>query len=99
MVKTYKDFQESKSFKTTYTNEGLFGGRLLGIKSRDLITFYDWEDYNIVRQIELASAPKNVFWSDNGSLTVLALEDTFYLLQYNPDIVENTMKQSAMGKV
>lgn len=42
-VKIYKNFMEQKSFKTNFSNEGIFGGRLLGIKSKDFITFYDWE--------------------------------------------------------
>jgi Coatomer WD associated region len=30
-------------------------------------------------------APKNVYWSENGESLVLALEETFYLLQFNAD--------------
>jgi hypothetical protein len=41
-----------------------------------------------VRRIDVNPAPKNVYWSENGNFVVLALEDTFYLLQYNNEIVE-----------
>ena len=52
-VKVYRNFCEYKAFKTTFANEGIFGGRLLGIKSKDFITFYDWDDFNVVRRIDL----------------------------------------------
>ena len=58
------------------------------MKSKDFITFYDWEEFNVIRRIDVSPAPKNVYWSENGQQLVLALEETFYLLQYNNDIVE-----------
>jgi coatomer subunit beta' len=80
VVKIFKNFGEHKAFKTNFQNEGIFGGRLLALKSKDFITFYDWEEFNVVRRIDVSPAPKNVYWSENGQLMVLALEDTFYLL-------------------
>lgn len=52
-MKVYRNFGEYKAFKTTFANEGIFGGRLLAIKSKDFITFYDWDDFNVVRRIDL----------------------------------------------
>ena len=85
LVKVYKNFGEYKAFKTSFSNEGIYGGRLLGIKSKDFITFYDWEEFNVVRRIDLGSNLKNVFWSEDGNKVVLALEENFYLLQFHPD--------------
>jgi coatomer subunit beta' len=56
---------------------------LLAIKSKDFITFYDWEEFNVVRRIDVTSPVKNIFWSDDGNQVILALEDTFYLLSFN----------------
>lgn len=92
-VKVYKNFSEHKTFKTGFTNEGIFGGRLLGIKSKEFITFYDWEQFRVVRRVDVSPAPKNVYWSDNGNFVVLALEETFYLLQYNSDVVEHLLSK------
>jgi len=80
VVKVFKNFQEHKTFKTSFMNEGIYGGRLLSIKSKEFITFYDWENFNVIRRIDVSPAPKNVYWSENGTYLVLALEDTFYLL-------------------
>jgi coatomer subunit beta' len=84
----FKNFSEHKAFKTSFNNEGIFGGRLLGVKSKEFITFYDWEHFRVVRRVDVSPSPKNVYWSDNGNYIVLALEETFYLLQYNADVVE-----------
>jgi formyltetrahydrofolate synthetase len=43
LTKIYKNLQEFKVFNTGFTVEGIFGGRLLAIKSKDFITYYDWE--------------------------------------------------------
>jgi len=44
-----KNFVEQKSFKTDFTNQEIFGGKLLGITSSDFITFYDWNTFSVVR--------------------------------------------------
>jgi coatomer subunit beta' len=90
-VKVYQNFAEFKAFKTAFANEGIFGGRLLAIKSKDFVTFYDWEEFTVVRRIDVASAIKHVIWSDDGNQLVLALEDTFYLLQFNAQYVAETL--------
>ena len=93
-VRVFKNFVEHKAFKTNFNNEGIFGGRLLGIKSKDFVTFYDWENFRVVRRIDVSPAPKNVYWSDpNGTFIVLALEETFYLLQYNSEVIEDAMSR------
>jgi coatomer subunit beta' len=79
-VKVFKNFSEHKAFKTNFENEGIFGGRLLAIKSKEFVTFYDWDQFNVIRRIDVNPAPKNVYWPENGQSLVMALEDTFYLL-------------------
>jgi len=86
-IKIYKNLKEYKAFNTGFTVEGIFGGRLLAAKSKDFITFYDWETQISVRRVDVSPAPKNVYWADNGQQVVLALEDNFYLLNFNNDEV------------
>jgi coatomer subunit beta' len=52
----------------------------LAIKGKDFVTFYDWEEFNVVRRIDVPSVVKHIIWSDDGTHVILALEDTFYLL-------------------
>lgn len=93
-IKIYKNFAEFKAFKTEAANDGIFGGRLLGIRSKDFVTFYDWETFSIVRRIDLSQNLKHILWSEDGQMVVLALEDTFYLLKYDQAAVNQAIAQS-----
>ena len=86
-IKVYKQFNEFKAFKTENANDGIFGGKLLGVRSKDCITFYDWNNFCVVRRIDLASSLKSVKWSDDGTKVILGMEDAFYLLEYNEKFV------------
>lgn len=61
---------------------------MLGIKSKDNITFYDWDEFEVVRQIAVTENIKNIYWSDDGKSVILALETTFYQLYFHPEEVE-----------
>lgn len=86
-IKIYKNLQEHKVFNAGFPVEQIFGGRLLGAKSKEFITFYDWETQVIIRRIDVSPSPKNVFWTENGQQVVLSLEDTFYVLNFRADEV------------
>ena len=85
----YKQFTEFKAFKTENANDGIFGGKLLGVRSKECITFYDWNNFCVVRRIDLASSLKSVKWSEDGKRVVLAMEEAFYLLTFNEQFVTN----------
>ncbi len=38
----------------------------MAIKSKEFITFYDWEHFNVIRRIDVNPAPRNVYWSESG---------------------------------
>lgn len=84
-VKIFKNFKEIHSFRPDFSAEGIFSGRLLGIRSSSSLSFYDWEDCSIIRKIEIT--PKAVYWSDSGEFVVIAADTSFFILQYNPDKV------------
>ncbi len=52
-VKIFKNFKEKKSFKPEFGSEGIFGGHLLGVKSNQSLSFYDWDSVELVRRIEI----------------------------------------------
>ena len=82
-VKIFKNFKERKSFKPSFGTEGIYGGHLLGVRSVNGLSFYDWETSELIRRIEIT--PKLVFWSENGELVCIACEDSFYVLKYSAD--------------
>ena len=73
--------------------EQIYGGRLLGIKSKEFITFYDWETQVHVRRIDVSPSPKNVYWSEKGDKIVLALEDNYYSLNFNEAEVQTYVEE------
>ncbi|CAH0516656.1 unnamed protein product [Peronospora belbahrii] len=83
----FRNFKEVKSEKPrVLCAEGLFGGTgAIGVKGNDAIAMFDWEELRLIRKIDVVV--KNVFWSENGSLVVLACESSFFVLRYNKEVV------------
>nr|XP_039250416.1 coatomer subunit beta'-like isoform X2 [Styela clava] len=94
-VKLFKNFKERQSFKPDFGCENIFGGYMLGVKTTQGLAFYNWENMELIRRIEIT--PKNIYWSDNGDLVCLATDESFFILRYdqnkiaeaqeNPDLV------------
>ncbi|XP_067102070.1 coatomer subunit beta'-like isoform X1 [Osmerus mordax] len=80
MIKIFKNFKEKKGFKPDFGAEGIHGGFLLGVRSTSGLGFYDWENAELVRRIEIQ--PKHIFWSDSGELVCIATEESFFVLRY-----------------
>ena len=95
-IEIYKNFEKIKAFKTESGCDSIFGGRLLALKSKDSVSFYDWESYDVVRRIDLASNLKNVYWSEDNSKVTLTLEDTFYLLEFDAAAVDQAIAQGVL---
>ncbi|TDH67765.1 hypothetical protein CCR75_006014 [Bremia lactucae] len=83
----FRNFKEVKSVKPRVISaEGMFGGAgAIGVKGNDAIAMFDWEELRLIRKIDVAV--KNVFWSENGSLVVLACDSSFFVLRYNKEMV------------
>ncbi|RLV97588.1 hypothetical protein DV515_00011655, partial [Chloebia gouldiae] len=80
VVKIFKNFKEKKSFKPDFGAEGIYGGFLLGVRSVNGLAFYEWENTELIRRIEIQ--PKHIFWSDSGELVCIATEESFFILKY-----------------
>ncbi|OWK05637.1 COPB2, partial [Cervus elaphus hippelaphus] len=80
VVKIFKNFKEKKSFKPDFGAESIYGGFLLGVRSVNGLAFYDWENTELIRRIEIQ--PKHIFWSDSGELVCIATEESFFILKY-----------------
>lgn len=96
-IKIFKDFAEHKSFKTTFKANDLYGGKLIGVstkQSSQSISFFDWETFTCIRRIDV-DCPKNVYWSNSGEYVVIVLEECFYVLKYNEDVVAKHIQAGA----
>uniref|UniRef100_A0A336LNK6 Coatomer subunit beta' n=1 Tax=Culicoides sonorensis TaxID=179676 RepID=A0A336LNK6_CULSO len=85
-VKLFRNFKERKSFTPDYGAEGIYGGYLLGVKTSSGLTFYDWENLELIRRIEVQ--PRHIFWNESGSLVCLATEDSYFILSVNTEMVQ-----------
>ncbi|CAK6965402.1 coatomer subunit beta'-like [Scomber scombrus] len=85
MVKLFKNFKDKKTFKPDFGAESIFGGFLLGVRSNSGLAFYDWENAELIRRIEIQ--PKHIFWSDSGELVSIATDESFFVLRYLPEKV------------
>ncbi|KAG2462301.1 COPB2 protein, partial [Polypterus senegalus] len=92
VVKIFKNFKEKKSFKPDFGAEGIYGGFLLGVRSVNGLAFYDWENTELIRRIEIQ--PKHIFWSDSGELVCIATEESFFILKYLADKVASAQESN-----
>ena len=44
-----------------------------------------------MRRIDVGCEVRQIFWSEDGRNLVMVLEDSFYLLQYNSEVVEEAL--------
>ncbi|KAL7671081.1 hypothetical protein ACOME3_005994 [Neoechinorhynchus agilis] len=79
---------EAVSVRVDQSADGLFGGRLLAVRSPLAVSFYDWETGVYIRAIEVQKAT-HVIWAsssdDQASTVMLALveEHCFHILNLN----------------
>ena len=100
-VKIFKDFAESNSYKTTFKGNSIFGGKLIGISTKQgsqSVSFFDWETFACIRRIDV-DCPKNIYWSLSGDYVVICLEQCFYVLKYNEHIVRDNMNSQSASQI
>lgn len=89
IVKVFQNFKEAFSFKPPFAVEKMYGGRLLGIVATDYIIFYHWEEFKLIRRIDIT--PKALYWSENGENVVITSSDSFFLLGHDPRALSEAM--------
>ncbi|KAG4302136.1 hypothetical protein PCK1_001408 [Pneumocystis canis] len=90
-VRIYRNFKErANPFQCEFLSDGIFGGKLLGIKGHGFLAFYDWETYNFIRKIDVS--PNEIYWSELGTLLTLACDDIFYVLKFNCEVYINAIE-------
>jgi len=85
-IKLYKNFKEQRAFKPDFGAHGIYAGNLLGVKTSQGLAFYSWDTLDLIRRIEIT--PKNVFWSDNGDLCCITTDESFFILKYDQNKVD-----------
>ena len=89
-VKIFKNFKEYKQVALPISSaEGLFGGACLAVKSADSIVFFDWDEGEFIRKIDVS--PIHIFWNDCSDSLVLACSDSYYVLKFDRELVTNAI--------
>lgn len=94
-VRTFKNFKDHKQISLPISSaDGLFGGALIAVKGPDCVCFFDWEDGQFIRKIDVV--PIALYWNETGDSLVIVCSDCFYILRYDRDIVAQAL---AVGNV
>jgi coatomer subunit beta' len=85
--------QEAGSIPLYYTPQGIHGGALLGVRTNDFISFYDWATLRCVRRIDVAT--ENVYWNPAGDMLCLTTPTGFFILRFNRAAVAEAFASAA----
>lgn len=89
-VKTFKNFKDNRQIVLPISSaDGIFGGHLLGVKNSDSIVFFDWESGEFIQKIDVS--PSQVFWNTTGDHVVLVCSDTYYVLTFKDEVVQQAI--------
>ncbi|KAH3678144.1 hypothetical protein WICMUC_001660 [Wickerhamomyces mucosus] len=77
-----------------YTINKLYGGSLLGIKSDNFVSFYDWESGQLVRKIDVEA--NDVIWSESGELVLITSNEASYVLRFDRDIFVEALENDTV---
>mmetsp|Transcript_2894 Transcript_2894/g.5235 ORF Transcript_2894/g.5235 Transcript_2894/m.5235 type:complete len:990 (-) Transcript_2894:195-3164(-) len=96
-VKIYKNFKEFKQLSLPMSSaEGIFGGTCLAVRGPDCVLFYDWEEGEFLRKIDVS--PRNLYWNEGGDMVVLACENSYYILKYDVDVVTTALANGTVDE-
>jgi len=96
-IKVFKNFKETRTFKPPFSADQIFGGGLLGVRSGEVMLFFDFAETRLVRRIDVAA--KEIKWSESGDLICIACEESFFVLRYNRELVAAALEaEAAIGE-
>merc|ERR1711871_294990 len=89
-VKIFKNFKEHKTLALPISSaEGLMGGHVLAVKGSDSIVFFDWDDGEFIRKIDVV--PTAIYWNDAATAVILACSDSYFVLDYDSEKVHEAL--------
>jgi coatomer subunit beta' len=84
-LKIFKNFKEKTQVKLNVSCDAIFGGVLLGVKSTNFLSFFDWENGDLIRRIDVMAS--NIFWSP-GAFVAICCQDNFFILKFDPGCLD-----------
>ena len=84
-ISIFHNFKEAFAFKPDFHIEEIHSGHLLAIRSADFVVFYDWNEYRVIRRIDVACT--NLYWSESAAFVALACTDSLFVLAHDKEAV------------
>jgi coatomer subunit beta' len=95
-VKTFKNFKEHKTLTLPMSSaEGIYGGACLAVKGADCVVFFDWEEGEFIRKIDVV--PTSIYWNEAGDSVVIACVDTYFVLRFDRDAVASAFSNGSVN--
>lgn len=92
-IKIFKNFKEFKQITIPISSaEGIYGGTCLAVRGSDCVLFYDWEEGEFIRKIDVV--PRDIYWNESGDMLVISCEDSYFVLKYQSDVVATALAGS-----
>eukprot|EP01053_Blabericola_migrator_P000348 Blabericola_migrator_1__347@NODE_1088_length_5485_cov_101_249354_g746_i0_p1_GENE_NODE_1088_length_5485_cov_101_249354_g746_i0NODE_1088_length_5485_cov_101_249354_g746_i0_p1_ORF_typecomplete_len887_score139_45Coatomer_WDAD/PF04053_14/23Coatomer_WDAD/PF04053_14/2_8e03Coatomer_WDAD/PF04053_14/1_2e121WD40/PF00400_32/9_5e02WD40/PF00400_32/3_5WD40/PF00400_32/5_6e06WD40/PF00400_32/1_1e06WD40/PF00400_32/4_5e10WD40/PF00400_32/1_3e08WD40/PF00400_32/43WD40/PF00400_32/3_6e02WD40/PF00400_32/1_5e03ANAPC4_WD40 len=93
-VRVFADFEEVRTFNPAMEVVEIFGGQLIGVKSKEFICFYEWSTAHFVRRVDCAVT--GIYWSENGDHVTITTADEFFILRYDATAVAAAVAAGAV---
>ena len=84
-ITVFHNFKEAFSFRTDFSIDEIHSGELLAVRGPDFVVFYDWNEYRVVRRIDIVA--NDVFWSETGKYVALSCSDSMFVLAFDREAV------------
>lgn len=78
---------------TLICSSGIFGGYLLGVKTSSGLSFYDWENLELIRRIEVQ--PRYVYWNEAGTLVCMATDESYFILRVDTGMIQQVLESKS----
>lgn len=92
-ISIHRNFEEAAHIRPLAIADGLFGGRLVGVRCGTLLCFYAWDTCTLVRTIDVAAT--SVIWNDAGTLVTIVAKEGSFILRFDDDAYQQAVSIAA----
>jgi coatomer subunit beta' len=82
-IQVFQNLKSFRDFTPQHECDRIFGGFLLGVADSDSISFFNWTDLSIVRQIDVYAKVKGVWWSLTTPTVAISTAESLFILQFD----------------
>lgn len=85
-IVVFHNFKEAFSFKPDFPIDDIHSGEMLAVRGPEFVVFYDWNEYRVVRRIDVVAT--GLYWSESGKFVAIATSDaSVFILAFDKEAV------------